>query len=61
MDPVTNAAKRFLAEAEAFYRACPGAILPMRAEPSARSELGRILRLGELMPENRVRDWRKRG
>jgi hypothetical protein len=53
MDPVTSASKRFLAEAEAFFLAHPGAALPLFAEPAARSELVKVLRLAELSPENR--------
>jgi tetratricopeptide (TPR) repeat protein len=53
MDPITRAAKAFLAEAEAFWRAKPGRALPLVAGPSERSDVAKALRLGELAPENR--------
>jgi len=53
MHPITRAAKVFLAEAEAFWRAEPGRILPMVADPSARSSVVKALRLQEMAPENR--------
>src|SRR5262245_50349755 len=53
MDPITIAARAFLAEAKAFWRASPGRVLPMIAEPSERSEVVKALRLAELAPENR--------
>src|SRR5690348_1034673 len=53
MDPITRAARAFLAEAKAFWRAWPERVLPMIAEPSERGELVKALRLAELAPENR--------
>jgi hypothetical protein len=53
MDPVTRAATEFLAEAKAFWRASPGRVLPMIAEPSERGEVVKALRLAELAPSVR--------
>src|SRR5829696_8615405 len=53
MDPITRAARVFLAEAEAFWRAEPGRILPMIAAPSERGSVVKALRLHELAPDNR--------
>ena len=53
MDPITRAAKVFFAEAKAFWRARPGHVLPIIAEPSERGELLKALLLAELAPENR--------
>lgn len=53
MDPVTRAAQRFLAEAEAFFRAGKGPILPIFADIPERTSVMKALRLAELDPENR--------
>ena len=53
MDPITRAARAFLAEADAFFREGKGPLLPMIAAPAARTDLVKSLRLGELAPENR--------
>src|SRR5262245_56031761 len=53
MDPITSAARAFLAEAKAFWRARPERVLPIIAEPSERGEMVKALRLAELAPENR--------
>jgi hypothetical protein len=53
MDPITRAARVFLAEAEAFWRAEPMRVLPLFAAPSERGEVVKALRLQELSPDNR--------
>src|SRR5262245_22084710 len=53
MDPITRAARAFLAEAKAFWRTWPERVLPIIAEPSERGEVVKALRLAELAPENR--------
>lgn len=53
MDPITRAARTFLAEAEAFWRSGRGHLLPVIAAPSERVEVVKTLRLKELAPDNR--------
>lgn len=53
MDPITRAAVRFQAEAEALWRATPRRALRIVAEPSERGEVIKALRLAELAPDNR--------
>jgi hypothetical protein len=53
MDPIIRAARVFLAEAEAFWRAAPTHILPLFAAPAERGEVVKALRLQELAPDNR--------
>jgi tetratricopeptide (TPR) repeat protein len=52
-DPITRASRVFLAEAEAFFRARKGPVLPMIAPVSARSDLVKALRRAELARKNR--------
>lgn len=53
MDPITRASRAFLAEANAFWHAGKGPVLPMIAEATARAELVKTLRLAELDLANR--------
>ena len=53
MDPITRASRTFLAEADAFWRAGKGPLLPMIAAASARGDLVKTLRLAELALANR--------
>jgi len=53
MDPVMRAAQAFVAEVDRFLRRFPGRVLPLVAEPSARGEMAKALRLAELAPANR--------
>ena len=53
VDPITRASRAFLAEADAFWRAGKGPLLPMIAAASARGDLVKTLRLAELALSNR--------
>ncbi len=53
MDPITRASRAFLAEADAFWHADKGPLLPMIADVSSRPDLVKTLRLAELALENR--------
>src|SRR5262249_52478647 len=50
MDPITRASKVFLNEATAHWKARRGHVLFMEAEPSARGDLVKTLRLAEWDP-----------
>jgi hypothetical protein len=53
VDPILRAASEFSAEAEAFWRADPGRVLPMVAGEGERGEIVKALRLQELALGNR--------
>ncbi|MCC6554435.1 MAG: hypothetical protein IT372_15765 [Polyangiaceae bacterium] len=53
MDPVTRAARAFVAEVDLFLRRYPGRVMPLAAEHSTRAEMTKALRLAELAPANR--------
>jgi len=53
VDPITRASRTFLAQADAFWRAGQGPLLPMIADASARGDLVKTLRLAELALANR--------
>ncbi len=53
MDPITQAMRRFAADTDAFWRANPHRLLPLRAYEDQREEVVQALRLHEAAPDNR--------
>lgn len=53
MDPITRAMARFASDAEAFWRAHPGRLLPLVAGDDDRAWVLQALRLREAAPDNR--------
>ncbi len=53
MDPITSAARSFLEQSDAFWRAHPTSVLRLVVAPEHRADLIKALRLAEMQPENR--------
>jgi tetratricopeptide (TPR) repeat protein len=53
MDPITRSLRRCADEAEAFWKARPGRVLPLIGEAEQRGHVVQALRLRECAPDNR--------